>query len=334
MLTHRNLVANLCQYEPVRTIDEDDRVIAVLPFFHIYGQTLVLNDALRRGATIVTMPRFDLAQFLAAIEQHRITACYVAPPIVLALAKHPLVDEHDLSSLRFITSGAAPLDAELQGAAERRVGCRVQQGYGLTEASPVTHHVHQDDENVHGTIGTLLPSTEARLVDAETGRDAAAGQPGEIWVRGPQVMLGYLGDDEATAATLTRRRLAAHRRHRHGRRGRPLPHRRSPQGADQVQGLPGAARPSSRASCSRTRRSPTPAWCPSATRRPVRCRRRSSSRARAQEPDPGEVMAYVAARVAPHMQVRACELIDAIPKSPSGKLLRRVLVEREREAAA
>ena len=108
----------------------------------------------------------------------RITACYVAPPVVLALAKHPLVDEHDLSSLRFITSGAAPLDAELQGAAERRVGCRVQQGYGLTEASPVTHHVHQDDENVHGTIGTLLPSTEARLVDPETGEDAVAGPAG------------------------------------------------------------------------------------------------------------------------------------------------------------
>src|SRR6185503_4820208 len=114
---------------------------------------------------------FDLAQFLAAIEQHAITACYVAPPIVLALAKHPLVSEHDLSSLRFIKSGAAPLDADLQGAAERRVGCRVQQGYGLTEASPVTHIVHQDDENVHGTIGTLMPS--------------------------------YLGDAEATAGMLT-----------------------------------------------------------------------------------------------------------------------------------
>ena len=116
----------------------------MLPFFHIYGQTLVLNDALRRGARIVTLPRFDVAGFLAAIEQHAITACYVAPPVVLALAKHPLVDDHDLSSLRFITSGAAPLDADLQGAAERRVGCRVQQGYGLTEASPVTHYAHQD----------------------------------------------------------------------------------------------------------------------------------------------------------------------------------------------
>ena len=193
MLTHRNLVANLCQYEPMRTIGEDDRVIAVLPFFHIYGQTLVLNDGLRRGATIVTMPRFDLAQFLAAIEQHRITACYIVPPIVLALAKHPLVDELRPLEPALRHSGAAPLDGDLQRAAQRRVGCRLQQGYGLTEASPVTHLPHQDDENVHGTIGTLVPNTEARLVDVDTGLDAADGEPGEIWVRGPQVMLGYLG---------------------------------------------------------------------------------------------------------------------------------------------
>ena len=246
MLTHRNLVANLCQYEPVRAIGEDDRVIAILPFFHIYGQTLVLNDALRRGARIVTMPRFDLAQFLAAIEQHRITACYVAPPVVLALAKHPLVADFDLSSLRFVTSGAAPLDAELQAAAERRVGCRVQQGYGLTEASPVTHHAHQDDENVHGTIGTLLPSTEARARRCGDGRGRRAGRAGgDLGARaaGHARLPRRRG---ATAATLDERRLAAHGRHRDDRRGRPLPCRRPPQGTDQIQGLPGAARAAGR----------------------------------------------------------------------------------------
>ena len=163
----------------------------------------MLNDALRRGATIVTLPRFDLAQFLAAIELHRITACYLVPPVVLALAKHPLVGEHDLSSLRFITSGAAPLDAELQGAAQRRVGCRVQQGYGLTETSPVTHHAHQDDENVHGTSAPCCRTPRRASSTPRRARDAAAGAAGEIWVRGPQVMLGYLGDDEATASALT-----------------------------------------------------------------------------------------------------------------------------------
>ncbi|MDX6599458.1 MAG: hypothetical protein QOE87_3345 [Gaiellales bacterium] len=331
MLTHRNLVANLCQYEPVRTIDESDRVIAVLPFFHIYGQTLALNDALRRGATIVTMPRFDLGEFLAAIERHRITACYVAPPVVLALAKHPLVEEHDLSSLRFITSGAAPLGAELQGAAQRRVGCRVQQGYGLTEASPVTHHVHQDDESVHGTIGTLLPSTEARLVDAETGRDAAPGRPGEIWVRGPQVMLGYLGDDVATAATLTadgwlrtgdiatvdeagRFRVVDRLKELIKYKGYQVP----PAELESIL----LTHPQVADACVVPVRDEEAGEVPKAFIVPHAGR----------QPDPGEVMAYVAARVAPHMQVRACELIDAIPKSPSGKLLRRVLVERERAA--
>jgi acyl-CoA synthetase (AMP-forming)/AMP-acid ligase II len=333
MLTHRNLVANLCQYEPVRTIGEDDRVIAVLPFFHIYGQTLVLNDALRRGATIVTMPRFDLAQFLAAIEHHRITACYVAPPVVLALAKHPLVDEHDLSSLRFITSGAAPLDAELQSVAERRVGCRIQQGYGLTEASPVTHHAHQDDANVHGTIGTLLPSTEARLVDAETGRDAADGQPGEIWVRGPQVMLGYLGDETATASTLShdgwlrtgdiavvdeagRFRIVDRLKELIKYKGYQVP-------PAELEGIL-LTHPQIADACVVPVRDEEAGEVPKAF---VVARE-------GEHVDPRDVMAYVAERVAPHMQVRACELIDAIPKSPSGKLLRRVLVEREREARA
>jgi acyl-CoA synthetase (AMP-forming)/AMP-acid ligase II len=331
MLTHRNLVANLCQYAPVRDIGEDDRVIAILPFFHIYGQTLVLNDALRRGARIVTLPRFDLALFLAAIEQHGITACYVAPPVVLALAKHPLVDDYDLSSLRFITSGAAPLDAELQGAAQRRVGCRVQQGYGLTEASPVTHHAHQDDENVHGTIGTLLPSTEARLVDAETGDDAAPGEPGEIWVRGPQVMLGYLGDEAATASTLTADgwlrtgdiatideagsfRVVDRLKELIKYKGYQVP-------PAQLEGIL-LTHPQIADACVVPVRDEEAGEVPKAFVVPRE----------GQSLDACEVMAFVAGRVAPHMQVRACELIDAVPRSPSGKLLRRVLVEREREA--
>ena len=252
---------------------------------------------------------------------------------MLALARHPLVDDYDLSSLRFVTSGAAPLDADLQGAAERRIGCRVQQGYGLTEASPVTHHAHQDDENVHGTIGTLLPSTEARLVDAETGLDADVGRPGEIWVRGPQVMLGYLGDEEATAATLTDDgwlrtgdiatvdeaglfRVVDRLKELIKYKGYQVP-------PAELEGIL-LTHPQIADACVVPVRDEEAGEVPKAF---VVART-------GEEPDPAEVMAYVAARVAPHMQVRACELIDAIPKSPSGKLLRRVLVEREREATA
>ena len=205
------------------------------------GRRSCSTTRLRRGATIVTMPRFDLAQFLAAIERHRITACYRGASRSCSRSRS-IRSSTSTTSRACASSRAAPRRStpSSRARAERRVGCRVQQGYGLTEASPVTHHVHQDDEDVHGTIGTLLPSTEARLVDAETGRDAAPGEPGEIWVRGPQVMLGLPRRRRRHRGDAHARRLAAHGRHRDGRRGRPLPHRRPPQGAHQVQGLPGA----------------------------------------------------------------------------------------------
>jgi acyl-CoA synthetase (AMP-forming)/AMP-acid ligase II len=140
MLTHRNLVANICQSLQDR-LSEDERVIAVLPFFHIYGLVWLMNIPLYLGATVVTLPRFELGEFLRAIQDYRITRAHVVPPIVLALVKHPLVDEFDLSSLQFMGSGAAPLSAELEVACGKRLGCRMAQGYGLTETSPTTHIV-------------------------------------------------------------------------------------------------------------------------------------------------------------------------------------------------
>ena len=178
----------------------DDTLIAVLPFFHIYGQTVIMNLGLRVGGTIVTMPRFDLDQFLGLIAEHRVTRAYVVPPIALALAKHPAVDDADLSSVEIVMSGAAPLGAELADAVAERVGCPVMQGYGMTETSPVTHLVPTDlSKGRGGKIGLPLPDTECRMVDPETGEDA---DRGELWIRGPQVMSGYLGNEEATAATI------------------------------------------------------------------------------------------------------------------------------------
>ena len=126
----------------------------------------------------------------------------MVPPIALALAKHPAVDGHDLSSLEVVMSGAAPLGAALAEAVAERIDTKVIQGYGLTETSPVTHVVRPDGENRPGSIGTALPSTECRLVDPETGEDVGEGERGELWIRGPQVMKGYLNNDEATAATI------------------------------------------------------------------------------------------------------------------------------------
>jgi acyl-CoA synthetase (AMP-forming)/AMP-acid ligase II len=202
MLSHRNLVANICQIQGSFAIEPEDILIGVLPFFHIYGMVVIMNQGLRAGATIVTMPRFDLDQFLGLIAEHSVTRAYVVPPIALALAKHPAVDEHDLSSMRTIMSGAAPLGAELAERVAERLDCKVIQGYGLTETSPVTHVIRPDGVNKAGSIGPPLANTECRLVDPESGEDIAAGERGELWIRGPQVMRGYLNNAEATAATV------------------------------------------------------------------------------------------------------------------------------------
>lgn len=201
MLTHTNLVANLVQCEEALDVHDGEVVLAVLPFFHIYGMQVLMNFFLSRGSTIVTVPRFDLQQSLELIQQHRITRLFAVPPIVLALAKHPLVDQYDLSSLRQVFSGAAPLGAELAQEAAARIDCEVVQGYGMTEMSPVSHVTRMGDFKP-GTCGVTVANTECRIVDAEGGEDQGVGAVGELWVRGPQVMKGYLNNPEATAATI------------------------------------------------------------------------------------------------------------------------------------
>ncbi|MGY0060726.1 4-coumarate--CoA ligase family protein [Streptomyces sp. LZ34] len=196
MLTHRNLATNLTQLHPVVPTGPEDRILAVLPFFHIYGLTALVNAPLREGATVIVLPRFDVERFLAAIEEHRVTALYVAPPIVLALAKHPAVAGYDLSSLRYVMSAAAPLDAGLAQACARRLGIPpLLQAFGMTELSPGCHMVPRHARDVPpGTVGKLLPSTEMRIVEtAGARRDLGVGEDGEILIRGPQVMKGYLG---------------------------------------------------------------------------------------------------------------------------------------------
>ena len=201
MLTHHNLVANILQTLSPAEFTEDEVFIAVLPFFHIYGMQVLMNCGLRAGATVVTMPRFELEPFLKAHQEHGVTRSFVAPPIVTAFAKHPLVDQYELSSLEQVFSGAAPLSAELGNEAGERLGCEVVQGYGMTELSPVSH-LTPFGENRPGTCGITAPNTETAIVDIESGEFLGAGEEGEVWVRGPQVMKGYLNNTDATSATI------------------------------------------------------------------------------------------------------------------------------------
>jgi Acyl-CoA synthetases (AMP-forming)/AMP-acid ligases II len=214
MLTHQNLVANMAQIRPLLAIRSDDKILAVLPFFHIYGMTVLLNAALQARATLVVMPRFDLTAFLDCIQEHRITYGFVAPPVAVALAKHPLVDQYDVSSLRVILSGAAPLDAELGTAVAERLSVRVLQGFGMSELSPVSHCMPVDGgQELFGEVAPLsscgwpVPNTSNKIVDPATGKEVAyptqgLSEPGELWVKGPNVMTGYLGNEEATTTTI------------------------------------------------------------------------------------------------------------------------------------
>ena len=331
MLTHRNLVANLLQTYSAHSVQEQDRVMAVLPFFHIYGMQVVLNLALWRGATLVTMPKFDLEPFLAALERYRITRAFVVPPLVLALAKHAAVDGYDLSSLRAMMSGAAPLDAALETACVRRVGCRLIQGYGLTEASPVTHANPDEPGTVKpGTVGPLLPGTECRIVDPATGADLGVDADGELLIRGPQVMRGYLNNPAATAATLDAGgwlhtgdigRVDADGYFTIVDRLKELIKYKGFQVAPAELEALLCAHPA----VADAAVIPIPDdECGEVPKAFVVLKGETS---------PAALIAYVAEHVAPYKKIRVIEVIDAIPKSPSGKILRRLLKERERAAA-
>ena len=269
MLTHRNLVANIAQSQAVITLDEDESFVAVLPFFHIYGMQVLMNMGLEAGATIVTMPRFDLEQFLALHQEHGLTRAFVAPPMVVALAKHPLVDQYDLSALKMVFSGAAPLSAELALECGARLGCEVVQGYGMTELSPVTHATPAGGF-VPGSVGVTDPEHRAPHRRPATGEDLGVGEDGEVWVRGPAGDEGLPQQRGRHEGHHRRRRLAAHRRHRPRRTPRGTSSWSTGSRSSSSTRASRSRRRSSRRCCSPTRPSPTPPSSASPTTRRAR----------------------------------------------------------------
>lgn len=203
MLTHANLIAQMEQVSATGVFGEGDVIMGVLPFYHIYGMVLILLLSLAKGNQVVSVPRFDLEMFLQVMEKYGVTIAPLVPPIVLGLAKHPLVDKFNLSKLRTITSGAAPLGADLEMACAKRLNCLVLQGYGMTEVSAASHLNPGVPALVrHGSVGFTLSNMESKIVEPETGKDLAEGIPGEICMRGPNRMVGYWNNPEATAATI------------------------------------------------------------------------------------------------------------------------------------
>ena len=328
MLTHRNIVANLAQCDFVDPSEPGDHTIGVLPFFHIYGMVVILCMMLRRGATVVTLPQFDLETYLRLNSQYRCRTAYLVPPIALALAKHPMVEQFDLSSLELVNSGAAPLGAELELAVEKRIGCLTKQGYGMTEASPVTHFTPNERENVrHGSCGIVIANTQVRILDLESGKELGVGERGELLIRGPQIMKGYLNNAEATAQAIDADgwlhtgdvgyadadgfffivdRLKEFIKYK--------AYQVAPAELEAVLLTHPAVADAAVIPKADTEAGEIP----------------KAFVVKRAEVSAAEIMAFVAERVAPYKKIREVEFIEKVPKSASGKILRRELIAMER----
>ena len=204
MLSHRNIVSNvLMTTSGDPNLSSKDSILAFLPFFHIYGLTCILHHAMYRGIECVIMPKFSIEDWCSIVQKQRITFAYVVPPVVLQLSKHPCVDNYDLSSLRMLSSGAAPLTKELVEALYERTKLKCRQGYGLSETSPTTHMMRWEDwRKFIGSCGLMLPNQTAKFMSPEE-TEVPVGEVGELWIKGPNIFKGYLNNVEGTKNALT-----------------------------------------------------------------------------------------------------------------------------------
>jgi long-chain acyl-CoA synthetase len=205
MLSHKNLLANVVQINAwlPRIKYGKERVVGLIPFFHSFGLTVCMNWPLSQAAEILILPKFDIKNFISMLRRHRPTVLPGVPTLFIGLINHPELATLDSSQLWACISGSAPLPQEVRDRFEEITGCRIMEGYGLTEAGPVTHLNPYNQDRPPGSIGLPFPSTRAKIVDAETGdRDLFFGEVGELVVQGPQVMSGYWQNPEETALVL------------------------------------------------------------------------------------------------------------------------------------
>jgi long-chain acyl-CoA synthetase len=205
MLTHGNLVANVLQINSwmVGIQRGNERFLCVVPIFHVLGMTAVMNWPVCSASTMTLVPRFEVKDFLKTIVKSRPTVAILVPTIITAMVNHPEISKFDISSINAVVSGSAPLPVEIMNRFEQLTGSVIVEGYGLTESSPVTHVNPVKGRRKAGSIGIALPSTDAKILDLETGtKEQQVGQPGELVIRGPQVMKGYWKMEDETAETI------------------------------------------------------------------------------------------------------------------------------------
>ncbi|KAK4038739.1 hypothetical protein C8A01DRAFT_37306 [Parachaetomium inaequale] len=343
-LTHRNMVANVLQASYVEGSQwrsrggadgQGDTQLGVLPFFHIYGLTCGVLMSVYEGWRLVVLERFDMERALRAIERYRVTFAYVPPPVVLAFSKHPAVEAYDLSSLKVLHSGAAPLTRELTEAVWNRLKVPVKQGFGLSETSAVVCcQVVDEWGKFMGSVGKLMPNMEARIV-GEDGKEAEEGESGELWLRGPNVFPGYFKNPERTKDAFSSdgffKTGDVFRRDKHGNfycvdrlkelikyNGYPVP-------PAELEGVLIGHKEVADACVIGVEDQANATEVPRAyvvLRDGI-----EASEAKAQQ-----LADWVANQVAPHKKLRGgIRFVDQVPKSPSGKVLRRVMREQARK---
>eukprot|EP01098_Paradermamoeba_levis_P015697 TRINITY_DN8110_c0_g1_i2.p1 TRINITY_DN8110_c0_g1~~TRINITY_DN8110_c0_g1_i2.p1 ORF type:complete len:510 (-),score=162.24 TRINITY_DN8110_c0_g1_i2:90-1619(-) len=333
MLTHKNLVSQVQMLSAFfgPSLSYNEHVIGFLPFYHIYAIVVFLATMLRYRATVVVFGRFDLIKFLTALQQHKCVWAFLVPPVVVAFAKHPIIEKYDLSSVKVVVSAAAPLGKELEEAVRARLKVQVVQAYGMTETTGATHLGPLDSRIKFGNAGILCPNVECKVVDLETRKEVEFDVEGEILLKGPAVMKGYFGKQETTVSSFEDGWLRTGDVGYVDRDGfifivdrvKELIKYKGYQVAPaELEGL--ALKHPAVADVAVI---PVPDEEAGELPKAFVVLKEGYG-----EKDLEEIIKFVETKVAPHKKLRGgVELVKEIPKSASGKILRRLLVQKERE---